>query len=178
MVDAATMHKQVLVLQLIGKFRTLGMFNADLDPLKRQERRDIPDLDLATYGFTDADIDTEFDVGSFKAGAERMRLRDLIQALKDTYCRTFGAEYMYISDTPIKRFVQQRLEPIRSRPAYTPEQQQAHPRAPDRGGDARALPAYQVRRPEALFRRRRRHADPDARSPDPAGRRRPACRRR
>ena len=52
-----------------------------------------------------------------------MRLRDLIAALKDTYCRTLGAEYMYISDTATKRFVQQRLEPIRSRPTYTPEQQ-------------------------------------------------------
>jgi len=122
MVDAATMHKQVLVLQMIGKFRTLGMFQADLDPLKRQEKRYIADLDLATYGFTEADLDTKFDVGSFKAGAERMRLRDLIEALRDTYCRTFGAEYMYISDTSIKRFVQQRLEPIRSRPSYTVEQ--------------------------------------------------------
>src|SRR5437016_12498531 len=34
MVDAAAMHKQVLVLRLIRKYRTLGVFNADLDPLK------------------------------------------------------------------------------------------------------------------------------------------------
>ena len=123
MVDASTLHKQVLVLQMIGKFRTLGMFQADLDPLKRQEQRDIADLDLATYGFTDGDLDTEFDVGSFRGGTPRMRLRDLIQALKDTYCRTFGAEYMYINDTATKRFVQERLEPIRSRPTYTAAEQ-------------------------------------------------------
>ena len=122
MVDATTMHKQVLVLQMIGKFRTLGMFHADLDPLDRTEKRYIADLDVATYGFSDSDMETEFDVGSFKAGPERMRLRDLIQALRDTYCRTFGAEYMYISDTPTKRFVQQRLEPIRSKPTYTAEE--------------------------------------------------------
>jgi 2-oxoglutarate dehydrogenase E1 component len=81
MVDAGTMHKQVLVLQMIGRFRTLGMFHADLDPLKRHERPYLADLDLAQYGYTEADLDTEFDVGSFKAGAERMRLRDLIAAL-------------------------------------------------------------------------------------------------
>ncbi len=122
MVDASTMHKQVLVLQMIGRFRTLGMYHADLDPLQRQEKPYLADLDLAAYGFTAADMDTEFDVGSFKAGSERMRLSALIQALKDTYCRTFGAEYMYINDTATKRFVQARLEPIRSRPTYPAEQ--------------------------------------------------------
>jgi 2-oxoglutarate dehydrogenase E1 component len=123
MVDAATMHKQVLVLRLISKFRTLGMFHADLDPLKRQEKPNIPDLDLASYGFTRADLDSEFDVGSFRVGVPRMRLSAIIQALRDTYCRTLGAEYMYILDTPTKRFVQERLEPIRSKPTYTAEQQ-------------------------------------------------------
>src|SRR6476660_9896733 len=122
MVDETTMHKQVLVLRLISKFRTLGMLHADLDPLKRQEPQYIPDLDLRTYGFTEADLDTPFDVGSFKAGPARMRLRDIIDALKDTYTRTFGAEYMYISDTPTKRFVQERIEPIRSRPNYSADE--------------------------------------------------------
>ena len=167
MVDSTTMHKQVQVLQLISKYRTLGMFHAELDPLKRQSNRYIPDLDLRTYGFTDADIDTEFDVGSFMAGPQRMRLRDLIEALRETYCRTFGAEYMYISDTQVKRFIQARLEPIRSRPAYAPEQQAADPRASHGRRDPRALPAHQVRRPEALLRRGRRHPDADARPSHP-----------
>jgi 2-oxoglutarate dehydrogenase E1 component len=122
MVDETTMHKQVLVLRLIGKFRTLGMFHADLDPLKRQDPAYIPDLDLRAYGFNESDLDTLFDVGSFKAGPARMRLRDIIDALKDTYTRTFGAEYMYISDTLTKRFVQEKLEPIRSRPNYSAEE--------------------------------------------------------
>src|SRR5690349_1469731 len=122
MVDETTMHKQVLVLRLISKYRTLGMFHADLDPLQRHEQPYIPDLDLRTYGFTDADLDTPFDVGSFKAGPARMRLRDIIAALEETYTRTFGNEYMYISDTPTKRFVQERIEPIRSKPKFTPEE--------------------------------------------------------
>src|SRR5690349_6200989 len=122
MVDETTMHKQVLVLRLISKYRTLGMFHADLDPLQRHEQPYIPDLDLRTYGFTDADLDTPFDVGSFKAGPARMRLRDIIAALEETYTGTLGAEYMYISDTPTKRFVQDRLEPIRSKAKFTPEE--------------------------------------------------------
>jgi 2-oxoglutarate dehydrogenase E1 component len=122
MVDETTMHKQVLVLRLISKYRTLGLFHANLDPLARQEPAYIPDLDLRTYGFTESDLDTLFDVGSFKAGPARIRLRDIIAALEETYTRTFGAEYMYISDTVTKRFVQERLEPIRSRPSFSPEE--------------------------------------------------------
>ena len=121
MVDAATMHKQVLVLRLISKFRTLGMFNADLDPLHQHAPVYVADLDLKTYGFTEADMDTEFDVGSYMAGPARMRLRDLVKSLQETYTRTLGAEYMYIADTATRRFFQERLEPNRSRSTYTPE---------------------------------------------------------
>jgi 2-oxoglutarate dehydrogenase E1 component len=124
MVDAQAMHKQVLVLRLISKFRTLGVFQADLDPLKRQEKPYLADLDVASYGFSDADMEAEFNIGSYRGapgGGDRMRLRDLIAALQETYCRTFATEYMYMSDTPQKRFIQERIEPLRSRPAYSPE---------------------------------------------------------
>ena len=120
MVDATTMAKQVLVLRLISKFRTLGFYHADLDPLKRHEPPYIPDLDLRTYGFSEADLDTEFDVGSLRAGPARMRLRDIVAMLRETYTRTLGLEYMYISDSATRRWLQQRVEPTRARPTFTP----------------------------------------------------------
>ena len=120
MVDATTMHKQVLVLRLISKFRTLGMFYADLDPLQRHEPQYIPDLDLRTYGFTEADLDTEFDVGSFKAGpgADAPARHHRGAARRRTRARS--APSTCTSPTrATKRFVQERLEPIRARPNYT-----------------------------------------------------------
>ncbi len=120
MIDATTMAKQVLVLRMISKFRTLGFYHADLDPLKRHEPPYIADLDLRTYGFSEADLDTEFDVGSLRAGPARMRLRDIVTMLRETYTRTLGLEYMYISDSTTRRFLQERVEPTRARPSFTP----------------------------------------------------------
>src|SRR5260370_42130655 len=52
MVDAQAMHKLTLVLRVISNYRTLGLFPADLRPLKRRGRPDLPDLYLNTYGFS------------------------------------------------------------------------------------------------------------------------------
>ena len=46
-----------------------------------------------------------------------MTLRDLIAALKQTYCSDIGIEFMYISDPVIKRWWQQKLEPCHSTPS-------------------------------------------------------------
>ena len=50
--DAASARKQVYVQQLIAAYRFLGNRWADLDPLKRQERESIPELEPAFYDFT------------------------------------------------------------------------------------------------------------------------------
>ena len=122
MVDSTTMAKQVLVLRLISKFRTMGFYHADLDPLQRHEPTYIADLDFRTYGFTEQDLDTEFDIGSYKGGPQRMRLRDIYASLRETYTRTIGLEYMYIGNTAVRKFLQERVEPTRAQPTYTAEQ--------------------------------------------------------
>src|SRR6185503_1743481 len=50
-----------------------------------------------------------------------MKLADILQFLRDTYCRTIGVEYMYITDMAQKRWVQERLESVRSTPSYDAE---------------------------------------------------------
>jgi 2-oxoglutarate dehydrogenase E1 component len=113
-------EKQFGVLQLISAHRFLGVRHADLDPLKRREKPEVPELEPAFYGLTAADMETVFNTGTL-VGPREMKLADLLRFLKDTYCRTLGVEYMHITDTAQKRWVQERLESIRSTPAYGAE---------------------------------------------------------
>ncbi|HEU4845332.1 MAG TPA: 2-oxoglutarate dehydrogenase E1 component, partial [Burkholderiaceae bacterium] len=117
-------RKRVAATQLIAAYRYLGSRWANLDPLQRQERPMIPELDPSFYGFADADMDTVFNISNTYFGPETATLRDLVNFLRDTYTRSIGAEYMYISDPAEKRWLQERLESIRSTPNFTAEKKQ------------------------------------------------------
>ena len=117
--DLTVARKQVYVQQLIPAYRVLGSRWAQLDPLKRQERPQIPELEPAFYDLTETDMDMQFDAASLYFGRERMTLREIIKGLRETYCASVGIEYMYISDPAQKRWLQQRFESIRSVPTYS-----------------------------------------------------------
>jgi 2-oxoglutarate dehydrogenase E1 component len=55
-------------------------------------------------------------------GKDTMSLRDLLNALRETYCGTIGAEYMYITDQNHKRWWQQKLESDPHQPQLSAEQ--------------------------------------------------------
>jgi 2-oxoglutarate dehydrogenase E1 component len=116
--DAEMGRKRTAVQQLIAAYRNVGQRWADLDPLKRTERPAIPELEPSFYGFTDADQETIFDTSNTFFGKDTMSLRDLINALRETYCGTLGAEYMHTTDQTQKRWWQQKLESIRSKPQF------------------------------------------------------------
>ena len=117
--DTEMGRKRVSVQQLIAAYRNVGSRWADLDPLKRTERENIPELELSTYGFTDADQEAVFNTSNTFFGTETMTLRELMNALHQTYCGTIGAEYMYTTDQNQKRWWQQKLESIRSQPSFS-----------------------------------------------------------
>jgi 2-oxoglutarate dehydrogenase E1 component len=111
-------RKQNSVLQLIAEYRFRGVFLADIDPLKRHERPRIAELDPAYYDLSDADMGTVYNTGTL-IGPEQATLREIIKTLQDTYCGTLGVEYMYLSSRAEKRWIQERLEPVRSKPSYS-----------------------------------------------------------
>ncbi len=116
--DSEMGRKRTAVQQLIAAYRNVGARWADLDPLKRDVRDDIPELELSFYGFSDADQETVFNTSNTFFGKNTMSLRDLTNALRETYCGTIGVEYMYATDQNEKRWWQQRLESIRSKPSF------------------------------------------------------------
>ncbi|NDD02004.1 MAG: 2-oxoglutarate dehydrogenase E1 component, partial [Betaproteobacteria bacterium] len=120
--DAEMGRKRTAAQQLIAAYRNVGQRWADLDPLKRTERPNIPDLDPAFYGFTDADQETVFDTSNTFFGKNSMPLRELLNALRETYCGTLGAEFMYTTEQAEKRWWQQKLESIRSKPNFNAAQ--------------------------------------------------------
>jgi 2-oxoglutarate dehydrogenase E1 component len=74
------------------------------------------------FGFTEAELDRMVSCRTFQNG-RRMPLRELIQRLRDTYCGTVGVEYMHIDDIEVRRWLQQRLEPIETRILLTKDEQ-------------------------------------------------------
>ncbi len=108
--------KRTAVQQLVAAYRNVGAQWADLDPLKRAEREKIPDLDPAFYGLSEADLGTVFDVSNTYFGKEQLSLRDLLNALRETYCGNIGAEFMYATSQDEKRWWQKQLESVRAQP--------------------------------------------------------------
>jgi len=109
-----TVDKTARVLELIDAYRTRGHLMADTDPLNYRQRRH-EDLDVLSHGLTLWDLDREFPVGGF-AGKERMKLRDILGVLRDSYCRTVGIEYMHITDPAERRWLQERIEVPHEKP--------------------------------------------------------------
>ena len=121
-VAGAENKKQSAVGQMVTAYRSLGTRWADLDPLKRLPRPKLDELEPSFYGFTDADLKQVFNVGSLKGLPENSQLSEILETLRQTYCGTIGVEYMYMTDYDEKRWLQDKLESIRSRPTFNSEQ--------------------------------------------------------
>jgi 2-oxoglutarate dehydrogenase E1 component len=109
-------EKQVKVLQLINAFRFRGHQHANLDPLGLWIQPRVRDLELSHHNLSEKDFDTTYNVGSYAIGKESMPLGDLFKSLNRTYCGSIGTEYMHITDTDQKRWLQHRIESVQAKP--------------------------------------------------------------
>jgi 2-oxoglutarate dehydrogenase E1 component len=107
---------QAAVIRLIHAYRDIGHFLARLDPLT-EPRQSHPQLELDAFDLDESQLDRIFHAGNF-LGLPQGRLRDIIAALRQTYCRTIGVEYLHIQDSGIRQWLQQRMEPNLNQPLF------------------------------------------------------------
>ena len=107
--SVAADHKQAGVLRLINAYRVRGHQRARLDPLQLDERPHVADLELSFHGLDEQDLATSFHSGTL-AGPERMPLKDIVEICQNTYTNTVGVEFMHITNTDQRRWLQDRLE--------------------------------------------------------------------
>jgi 2-oxoglutarate dehydrogenase E1 component len=115
------LRKQTAVDRLIDQYRTLGHQAADNNPLKCAEVPAMRELEPASHGLDDRDLDQPFYLEVLRS-REQLPLREILAMLRATYCGPVGAEYMHIMDTEIKSWLQNRLESTRGRWHFDPQQ--------------------------------------------------------
>src|SRR5690625_5806438 len=83
-----------------------------------------PEHDPEFYGMTEPDLDQLYSsTNTYYDDRYTMTLRDMLQALRATYCQTIGYEYMHISNPEAKRWIQERIEPVQGQFEFTNEEQ-------------------------------------------------------
>ncbi len=96
-------------IMMIRAYRMRGHLHADLDPLKLKEFDEAPELDPASYGFSEADMDRKIFIDGY-LGLEFATIPEMLKILRRTYCSTMGVEFMHMSDPEAKAWIQERIE--------------------------------------------------------------------
>jgi 2-oxoglutarate dehydrogenase E1 component len=96
------------IVSLIYNYRVLGHTQAHINPLEDAPPRN-PRLVLEKFNLSEADLD-RVAFNSFFLHNEKMKLREMINALESTYCGKIGFEFMHIHNTTVRHWVRERIE--------------------------------------------------------------------
>ncbi|MBF0139641.1 MAG: 2-oxoglutarate dehydrogenase E1 component [Magnetococcales bacterium] len=105
-------------LMLIRSYRVRGHLNACFDPLGLAGKGQFPELDPATYGFHDNDMDRPIFLDNV-LGLEMASMRQILHILQQCYCSSVGVEFMHIQDVEQKAWIQQRIESNGNRSTFS-----------------------------------------------------------
>jgi len=108
----------IRALMLIRAYRVRGHLLAKLDPLALEPPVVHAELDPATYGFAEKDMDREVFI-NYVLGLESATVRQILNILQETYSKSVGVEFMHIQDPGEKSWIQERIERIHNQPDFT-----------------------------------------------------------
>lgn len=109
------------VAELIHTYRSIGHLIADINPLSAPPTSD-PRLDLSRFGLTEADLQKQFHAGKM-VGLAHAKLSEIIAKLRQTYCRTIGAEFAHLLNQEERDWLQNRMESLQNQPQLDRETQ-------------------------------------------------------
>jgi len=110
----------IRALMLIRSYRVRGHLKANLDPLGLEIPKEHPELNPATYGFTEKDWDRPIFLDNV-LGLETGSIREILAIVKRTYCSTIGVEFMHIQEPDQKAWIQERIEGRHKEISFTKE---------------------------------------------------------
>lgn len=112
--------KEFKVIGLINGYRQRGHLFTKTNPV-RQRRTYDPTLDIQNFGLSDKDLETVFQAGN-EIGLVNAKLKDIIAHLERTYCQSIGAEYSYMREPKVVKWLQERMEKTQNTPAFNKEE--------------------------------------------------------
>ena len=118
--SSVVFDKEFKVINLIDAYRKRGHLFTKTNPV-RIRRRYFPTLDVENYELSESDLETEFHAGR-KIGLEKPSLKEILEHLKQTYCESIGAEYMFIRSPEKLEWLSSRMESSRNTTEFTEEQ--------------------------------------------------------
>ncbi|MBF33192.1 MAG: 2-oxoglutarate dehydrogenase E1 component [Hyphomonadaceae bacterium] len=121
---ANAVKDSIRALMMIRAYRVRGHLAANLDPLAIDNDATQPELDPASYGFTDADMDRSIYIDGY-LGLDYATIPEMVDILRRTYCSTVGIEFQHISSPEEKAWLQERIEGPDKGVAFTPEGKKA-----------------------------------------------------
>ncbi len=112
--------KETAVMNLINGYRRRGHLFTKTNPV-RTRRQYSPTLDLENFNLSQADLDDEFEAGK-EIGIGRAKLKDIVAHLEETYCKSIGVEYRYMTKPEIVYWLQEKMESSRNQENLTNEE--------------------------------------------------------
>jgi len=119
-VNSEHVDKEIKVIELIDNYRKRGHLFTKTNPV-RTRRKYFPTLDIENHGLNTTDLETEFHAGK-EIGIGKSSLKNIEEYLKQTYCHSIGAEYMFIRDPEKLRWLHTRIEANMNTSVFSPEE--------------------------------------------------------
>ncbi|APR75047.1 2-oxoglutarate dehydrogenase E1 component [Minicystis rosea] len=113
---------QARVYKLLNAYRVRGHLFAHVDPLGAPMLAP-PELDLRNFELLPEDLDKPFPTIDLAGLPPFASLREILQALEETYCRTIGVEFTHIEEPEQREWLRERMESTRNRLALGDREQ-------------------------------------------------------